>query len=894
MAVEPGTRLGPYEISTQLGVGGMGEVYRATDSNLGRQVAVKVLPAAFALDADRMARFDREARTLASLNHTNIAHVYGFERGNGLTGLVMELVEGPTLADRIAAGAMPIDEALPVARQIAEALEAAHEQGVIHRDLKPANIKLRPDGTVKVLDFGLAKAVDPVTSISSVSAPTITTPAMTQMGVILGTAAYMSPEQARGKNVDKRSDIWAFGCVLYEMLTGKRAFSGDETTDVLARVIERDVDFSLVPASVPPSIRRLLRRCLEKERKNRLTDIGVARLDIDEVTSHPVEEIAAPPGQTLSNTSTFERIGWAEAVIAAAAIAGTIAYARRPAPTPVPEVKFEIPMGPMYQANDLAVSQDGRKIAYTSVSPEGRQSIMVRALDSTESTMVAGSTTASRQPLSPSWSPDGRFLAFIVDGTLKKVELAGGTPQVLAKVDGQPGGSTWNSDNVILFASNEHGIRSIGASGGALTEVTTRDEKLEELYHDGPQFLPDGKRFLYVAWSMSKPESRAIYAGALGTNERTRIMDAESNALYAKGNLFYQQGNVLMMRPFDVNALKFTGDGVPVVQNVPKAGDEIGSFAVSESGALIYRSGVAQAVRRQLAWLDRTGKTVPVVDAMFATAAFRLSPDGTRIAYVDNEGPNADIWTYDLTRNVRTRLTTDPAADHNPIWSPDGSKIIFDSHRGGAGESALYEKPANGATPERQILEGEKGWEHAPRDWSSDGLTLVFTKSGPPDGLWNIWRLPLGGEQKPAPFRTGRFLESEAVLSSNGQWLAFTSNESGRDEVVVQSWPDASQGRWQISSEGGSAPRWRRDGRELFFVDARGRLNAVSVSTQGTFSILQNSVIAQTPFPLPLVQSGAGAPYDVAPDGQRFLMLVPQGRVTSLPLTVRLNWLNKQ
>ncbi|MFN7916709.1 MAG: protein kinase [Vicinamibacterales bacterium] len=898
MSVAPGSRIGSYEISTQIGVGGMGEVYKATDSNLGRAVAVKVLPLAFAQDADRMARFEREARTLASLNHTNIAHVYGLERGNGMTALVMELVEGPTLEDRLAAGPLPLDEALPIARQIAEALEAAHEQGIVHRDLKPANVKVRPDGTVKVLDFGLAKAVDPTATAARISdlSATITTPAMTQLGVILGTAAYMSPEQARGKAVDKRTDIWAFGCVLYEMLTGRRAFKGDDTTEVLARVIERDVDFAPVPASTPPPIRRLLRRCLEKDRKQRLTDIGVARLDIDEAL-HPnahdeVEAAVAPVPATPSRSATFERAFWAVAVVVAATAAGGVAWRMRPAPVEPPEVRFDIDMGPMYNSNDIALSPDGRSIAYAAVGTDGRQAVWTRRLEDAQPQAVPGATNSGRTAIGPVWSPDGRQLAYVVEGSLARFDVVARTTQVLAKVDGQPGGATWNTDGVILFASNGHGLRSIKAAGGDLTDVTTLDPKVAD-YHDAPQFLPDGQRFLFLEWSESDPKKRALFVGTLGKKEVTRLMDADSNAAYANGRLFYVQDRTLMARPFDVNTLSFTGDPVTVAQNVPKAGGEVGSFAVSAGGTIIYRSGEQQTPARQLTWFDRSGARQPLGEAATVPGPFRLSPDGTKIAFGDATG-GGDIWTYDLQRNIRTRLTTDPAPDHHPVWSPDGTQIAFDRHPpGNPNQATVFVKPANGAVPEQQLLPYEEGADISPRDWHGTGEMVLARVAPGGDTAWNLWRVMLTGDKKLQPYRQGKFLEGEAVLSPNGRWLAFTSNESGRDEIIVQTWPDPAGGRWQVSAEGGAAPRWRKDGRELFYVDLRGQLIAVSVVTDGTFTIQKAITLFKTPFGPPVTnigQQGAGSTYDAMPDGQKFLMGVQNGRGASLPLTVRVNW----
>ncbi len=902
MSLQHGTRIGPYEVTAQIGQGGMGQVYRATDSNLARTVAIKVLPDAFAQDAERVARFEREARTLAALNHPNIAHVYGLERGQNQVALVMELVDGPTLDERILRGAIPLAEALPLARQIAEALENAHELGIVHRDLKPANIKVRPDGTVKVLDFGLAKAMEspaavvvsggPASSARSMS-PTITTPALlTGAGIILGTAAYMSPEQARGKAVDKRTDIWAFGCVLYEMLTGRRAFAGEDVTEVLARVLERDVDLTAIPATVPPGIRRLLRRCLAKDRRQRLPDIGVARLEIDEALTGGAPE--SPPVVSAGSRSRFERAAWAAAVVGVAAIAAGVAYFNRPATPPSPEVRFEIPVTQMRFLSDIAISPDGRRVVFAAVAPNGRDALWIRDLNSSTARQLPGTESASPQSMWPAWSPDSRHIVFAADGNLKKIDVMGGPAQTLTALGGQLGGATWNRDNVILFGSNDHGLRMISASGGNITPVSERDAKLEETYHDAPVFLPDGRHFLYLAWSNARVENRAIFIGSLDSSARTRLMTAESNAMYSRGHLLFLRGDTLVAQPFDPDRLQFTGDAVSLDARVATFGGEVGAFSASETGTLIYREPRDEAPNRQLVWIDRTGKTVRATDDEFPMGSgVKLSPNGKQVAFTEGNPP--DIFLYDLERRVKTRLTTDNATDHSPVWSPDGSRVVFDSHRQGtdpqsSSDAGLYERPSNAATTERPILDREKGVQHSPRDWSADGSTLVFAKQGE-KGRWNLWALPLTGDRKPFPYRVSEFNENEAALSPNGRFLAFSSNESGRNEVIVQPFPDANRGRWQISSEGGSAPRWRRDGRELFYIDLKGRIIGLSVTTTAAaFSIQQTTLTLQTPLPVPLQTAGSSAPYDLSPDGQRFLLTLPITGVTATPISVRVNW----
>jgi Tol biopolymer transport system component len=470
----------------------------------------------------------------------------------------------------------------------------------------------------------------------------------------------------------------------------------------------------------------------------------------------------------------------------------------------------------------------------------------------------------------------------------------GGSAQTLTRLGGQLGGATWNRDNVIVFASNDHGLRRISASGGNVTVVSERDSSLEETYHDAPVFLPDGKHFLYLAWSNTKEENRAIFIGSLDSSSRTRLMTAESNASYSRGQLLFLRGETPVAQPFDADRLQFTGDAVSVDVRVAKFGGELGAFSVSETGTLIYREPRDETPTRQLVWIDRAGKTVRATDDEFPMGpGVRLSASGHQIAFVEGNPP--DVFVYDLQRRVKTRLTTTPETDHNPVWSPDGSRVVFDSHRTGAdpqsaSDAGLYERPSNGATAERPILDREKGVQHSPRDWSADGNTLVFAKQGQ-NGRWNLWALPLTGDRKPFPYRVSEFNENEAALSPNGRFLAFTSNESGRNEVIVQPFPDASRGRWQISSEGGSAPRWRRDGRELFYIDLKGRIVGLSVTTTDpTFSIQQTTLTLQTALPVPLQIAGSSAPYDVAPDGQRFLLTLPITGISATPISVRVNW----
>ena len=886
-----GQRLAHYNITEKIGAGGMGEVYRARDTKLKRDVAIKILPNEFSRDRERMSRFQREAELLASLNHPNIAGIYDIQESNGLRYLVLELVEGETLADRIGRGPIPVEDALAIARNICKALAAAHEKGVVHRDLKPANIKVAPDGKVKLLDFGLAKSMENARSNATLSnSPTVVSG--TTAGVILGTAAYMSPEQARGKPTDKRTDMWAFGCVLYEMLTGRQLFSAETVTDTLAAIVTKEPDLNAIPA-VALQVRLLLTHCLQKDPDARFRDASdaVALLNsIDLKVSEP----------TRKRRSWIPIGAIAIAFVASGALVSAFLYFRSPASTSR-LIRFEVPMPAPAILFAIAVSPDGRRVAYPAPN-NGKPALWIRSLDSSEAQIVPGTEGHVNLACEPFWSPDGRFIAFESDRKLKKLDISGGPPETLTPLDVNCiGGGTWNSDGVIIFASNGHGLRRVSASGGEAVEISERDKSLDEIYHDSPWFLPDGRHFLYLAWSEKNPENRAIYIGSLDSKTRTRLMTANSNAMYAPpGLLLYIRDGTLLARPFDAKRLAFTGQEQPVAEQVNMdPGDEIGAFSVSEEGTLIYRKKAAYAGDRELVWFNRDGKAAEVVGSPLqstGTNIFSLSRDGRFVAFsaVTQGTPGADLFVEDIERKVRTRVTTDPATDHNPVWSPDGSQLVFDSHRttangsatpaGAQVVSALYIKTFPGATPESMLLPPEPGFAMGPRDWSSDGRYILFTKSPTAQPPWDIWVLPLFGDKKPFPFAATPFDENQPALSPNGRWLAYVSNEPGSNEVIVQPFPDGTRAKWQISTEGGAFPRWSRDGRELFYMDPKGRLFAVPVKTDGNFEIGKPSLLFDT-------HLGSGSAYEVSPEGKRFLMAVPRrGSDASPPITVLLNW----
>jgi eukaryotic-like serine/threonine-protein kinase len=889
MSLGPGARLGPYEIVSAIGAGGMGEVYLATDTNLGRQVAIKVLPEAFAQDAERLARFEREAKTLASLNHPHIAQIYGLEKSSGVHALVMELVEGEDLSQRIARGPIPLDEALPIVKQIAEALEAAHEQGIIHRDLKPANIKVRSDGTVKVLDFGLAKALEPAVAAgrdASLS-PTITSPAMmTSVGVLLGTAAYMSPEQARGKAADRRSDIWAFGCVVYEMLAGRPLFNAVGIADTLARVITKEPDYSVLPANMPLAILRLLRRCLQKEWKNRLADISDAKLEIHEALAELTAEKSAritAPGRAR------ERGVLAVAVLAivTALVAGVLSYRRSPAPdTRVYRSSILLPPGTSFgvviPSSRFALSPDGRQLAFVAATAGGVSQLWLQPLDGLSAHPLPGTEGAA----SPFWSPDNRSIAFYAGGKLKIVDAAGGTPITLADAIGNPGGA-WNRDNVILFSSIGTGsvIRRISASGGMPSPVTKLEDTNRETQHWAPFFLPDGRHFLYVAaGSKSGPNTlNGIYVTSLESPDRKLLVRGGSNAKYAEGHLFFMKGQTLMSQPFDPDRLELTGTPVPIAEEVAVGGlsGSFGGYAVSDNGVLAYQRGAGGDVS-QLIWVDRTGKQLETIADLAEYGDVELSPDGRRVAVSIGTatGTTRDIWLVDLLRGLRTRFTFDPLQDILPTWSPNGDEIFFSSNRHGIYE--IYRKVTSGSGNDDVLHSSDSGNEF-PLSWSRDSRFALIGRGAA--GAGDIWVLPLSGDQKPYPFVESSFDEYPAVFSFDGRWVAYASNESGRYEVYVAPFPKRG-GKWQVSTAGGNYPRWRRDGRELFYLAPDNRLTAATVNGEGSgFEI----GIAHTLFETRTLVNSRYM-YDASPDGQRFLINTRVEQV-SQPITLVVNWL---
>jgi eukaryotic-like serine/threonine-protein kinase len=888
MALAAGTKLGSYEVVAQIGAGGMGEVYRAHDTKLARDVAIKVLPANFVNDPERLSRFQREARMLAALNHANIATIYGLEQSGGVTCLVMELVPGDTLAERVKAGPLGIEEALKIAVQIAEALEAAHEKSIIHRDLKPANVKVTPEGKVKVLDFGLAKAFAGDAPNEDIgNSPTLSR-AATMQGVVLGTAAYMSPEQARGKSVDKRTDIWAFGCVLYELIAGTQAFDGEDITEILAAVVKSEPDWNRLPESTPLSIRMLLRRCLRKDKTLRLRDAGDARIEIHEAltTPGPAEPVTAQRQSPLGNI----RAAWSIAAIAIFVVAlgwGAFAYLRR-APEGARPVRFfvsppeagRLAMTALTASgatvSPLAVSPDGSRIAIVAMRADGKSQLWVRPLD----TLVAQSLAGTEGAFQPFWSPDSRFIGFFADGKLKKIDVSGGPPITLCDAP-DPRAGTWNRDGVIVFAPTpSSALQRVSAAGGVPTAATTLAQ--DEAVHMRPFFLPDGQHFLYRP--STGPGGGPAYVGSLNSFERKFVLNADSsNVVYSQGYLLFLRESTLMAQPFDAQRLVLTGDAFPIAESVRDSGtiNPSGIFSVSENGVLVYQTGAAMA-GDQLLWFDRTGKQTGELGDPALYSDLELSPDGKRasISIADQAGKGRDIWFYDVARGLRSRFTFGPEAAVTSIWSPDGSRIVFNANR--KGHFNLYQKSSSGAGAEEVLL--EDNFEKYPTSWSPDGRFILYRTSSPQTRA-ELFVLPLSGDRKPVPFLNTKFDEGFGQFSPDGRWVAYRSNESGRNEVYVAPFPGPG-GKWQISTAGGDRPRWRRDGSEIFYLAPDNKLMAAAVNDKGAnFEVGAVKPLFEARF-----VTGGRNQYAVSADGQRFLINTVPEQAASAPITVVLNW----
>jgi Tol biopolymer transport system component len=870
-----GDRLGPFEILSALGEGGMGAVYRARDSRLNRDVAIKVLLAAVADDPERRARFEREAQVLASLNHPNIAHIHGLEDAGGITALVLELVDGPTLADRIEKGALPLDEALPIARQIAEALEAAHEQGIVHRDLKPANIKVRADGTVKVLDFGLAKAIEPAGAASgSISiSPTITSPAqMTAVGVVLGTAAYMSPEQARGKAVNKRADIWAFGCVLYEMLTGRRPFDGEDITEVLGAVVRLEPAWEALPAAVPPPLRALLHGCLVKDPRQRVGDMSTALFVLDKGPSliAAVAAPAAPARSRLARTAP-----WLVAAAAVIALAGVLAVVRLRQPVAADRgvSRLLMPIAPALTLNpsgvgQVAIDQGATRVAFLGRGGPGRSELFMRDFDRPEATRIDGTRGATN----PALSPDGRWLAFFADGVLKTVSAGGGQAQTICNAPNGLG-ITWLSADVIAFGTTDALMRVSARGGTPEPLIARRDEILRWAVA-----IPGSSSVLFSARPLHSAgwDDATIEAASLdGSARRTVLKGGVPLQVLPAGFLIFRRSSTVFAVTFDAARIVVTGTPFPILESVSWNFEGESGIAVAADGTLVSPDDT-ETDDRSLVWVDGAQVT-PLGVSSRAFADPRVSADGQRVAFEQYSGTD-DIWAIDLRRDAVTRLSFDPGEDETPVWSPDGRWIVYAGSHTGA-TNTIFRRSADGGGAEESLLASDNH-VHVD-DWTRDGAALLLSVDV--NGSQNdIAILPLGTKgAKPTSLVSSPFNERHARLSPDGRWLSYTSNESGTDEVFVRPFPSLA-GKWQASTHGGRQAVWAPNGRTLYYRGEK-KLMAVDIAAGAT---------PQLGTPRPLfddVYYSKGENhmgYDVAPDGRFLFVRANGGRASGQHLAI--------
>jgi len=868
-----------YRILEKIGQGGMGEVYRASDTKLHRDVAIKVLPEVFASDPERMVRFSREAQVLASLNHPNIAAIHGLEEADGRRALVMELVEGETLAERLARGALPLEEALGIARQIAEALEEAHERGIIHRDLKPANVKVTPAGIVKLLDFGLAKALEgePGSSVVRDFSQSPTLAGMgTQAGMILGTAAYMSPEQARGQKADRRSDVWSFGVVLYELLTGKQAFAGETVSDVLASVLKADPEWSALPPELPAAAGQLVRRCLVRDPKQRLQSIGDARIAVAESLARP-----GGPGATVELSAPAEPargrrlLPWTLFAVTLAALLASLGLRTLRPAAPASPLRLAVAISDrpldLSLGASTELSPDGTRLAYV-VGDDNARSLMVRGLDRLDAVQLAAGTGTVNIPYHPFFSPDGEWIGFVTPSELRKIPATGGTAQTVCKVE-RSRGASWSPDGTIVIApSPGSGLVRVPSAGGEAKPLTTLDKAKNEVTHRWPQVLPGGKAVLFTSHTKSRDfNEAALEVVMVASGERKLVHSGGSYGRYVpSGHLVYVNQTTMFAVPFDLKRLAVTGSPVPILQDlatsIPDGG---GQFSFSGSGRLVYVTAENTVSTYPAVWVDRKGVATPLLAEPGSYANPRLSPDGRRLALTVLRDDNWDVWVYDLERGVPSRLTFDDAAETEQIWSPDGRELVFSSDKGGFDN--LYRKRSDGSgEAERLTTSDSAQWASS---WSRDGHVAI-TASNTGAGF-DLQVMRLAGERKAEMFLSTPFREADAAFSPDGHWLAYESNESGRLEVYVRPFPPGG-GRWQVSDGGGAYPRWARSGRELFYRTDTGIMSAPVEAVGDTLRVGKPSVVFQGAFRGGTTGLGVGgysfADYDVAPDGRRFVM----------------------
>jgi eukaryotic-like serine/threonine-protein kinase len=883
MKLATGTRFGPYELLSPLGVGGMGEVYRARDTRLDRIVVIKVLPQHLSFDPQRRQRLEREARAVSALSHPHICVLYDIGQQDGIDYLVMEYIEGSSLADRLVKGPLPLDQALRYSIEIADALDKAHRTGIIHRDLKPGNIMITNSGA-KLLDFGLAKMrANDSQAVLSAQSNVPTERILTGEGTIVGTFEYMAPEQLEAGQVDARTDIFAFGAVLYQMVTGRKAFTGKSRASLITAIMSSEPPpISTIQPMTPPALDRVVKTCLAKEPDDRWQTAHDLMLELKWIAEAGSQASVAAP---IVRRKNRERLAWiaATAILLLALIVAlpfVIGYFRS-APPKVSATRLVISASEKQALLGPSISPDGRRLVYAA-SSDGKQQLWVRSLDSLTAQPLPGTDKIALSfTLTPArpvfWSPDGRYIGFFADSKLKKMEISGGPAQTLADVPTSHGGS-WNREGVIVFSPNATSpLYRVSVTGGEATQLTTLDESRQETAHRWPFFLPDGRHFLYLARAVQQKENSAIYVGSLDSKETKRITSADSNVSYAPpGYLLFAREATLMAQPFDADKLEVTGDAFPVVERIRYSwGPGLAEFSVSSDGVLVYITG--NPVPSQLTWFDRNGKQLGTVGPPAAYRVIRLSTDEKRVAVERTDPPavSSDIWLIDLARGVPSRLTSDPGNDLYPVWSPDGSRIAFTSIR--EGQLKIYQKLSSGAGGEEELLKSAEPlgiW-----DWSADGRFILYRILGGKTKN-DIWVLPMFGDRKPYPLLQTDFNESLAKFSPDGRWVAYVSDETGTSEVYVKEF-QRSGGSWRVSTGGGNFPRWRRDGEELFY-NSGGKLMAVEVKS--------SSSGFEPGVPKLLFERSGSGIFDVSGDGQRFLIPILVEESSPEPITVVLNW----
>jgi serine/threonine-protein kinase len=883
--VTPGTVFAErYEVMEKIGEGGMGEVYRALDRNLDRQVAIKTLPSTFAEDEERLARFEREAKLLAALNHTNIATIHGLEQSERQRFLVLELVEGESLKTKLDRGPMELEDALELCRQITEGLEAAHEKGIIHRDLKPGNIMVTPEGNVKILDFGLAKAfVEETSGVDIEASPTITAQ-MTKPGIILGTAAYMSPEQARGRKIDKRTDIWAFGCILFECLTGMRPFGRETVSDTIAHILKAEPDWTKLPPNTPSVLMSLLRRCLQKDPRNRLHDIADVRIDIQDILSgSSVEMKTAVRPSPIWRTLFWAAVGFT--LILICLLFWSPWQTSQPVQQPVGRFVNFLPQGETIYStastlsmggSSVAVSGDGTRVVYIGQRGDTSQ-LYLRLLHQLEAKAIPGTEGGQGH----FFSPDGNWVGFFAEGKLKKVSLRGGTPQVIC--DAIPGGGCWGLDETIVYGDWLTGMWRVPSAGGPPDQLAAPFRLLKdnpEQHMVWPQILPGGEWVLFTSYHL--PENAHIEVLSLVSGERLSLIKRGTQAKYLPtGHLVYAWGGDLLAVPFNLKNLEVTGTPFPVLEGVRTEFSEA-HFDISQNGTLVYVPGKVLLEANELVWVDLAGRTESLPLPQGSYLMPRLSPDGRQLVVTKIE-ERANQWICDLERGTMRLLTDQEGDEFWSIWTPDGKRIIFNSNRHGGPSLCLYIKRADGSGPEERLAESEI--HQIPQTFSPDGKSIIYHMMSSTNGL-DIWSIPLEGERTPEPLIDTKFNDSTPIFSPDGRWLAYSSDLSGQFEVFIRPYPGPGETE-QVSTKGGIQPLWSPDGRRLYYRDLSGsRMMSISFSTDPELTIGQPQHMFEGVYRTPL---HFGRQYDLAPDGSRFLMIK---KVPPLPASTKFNIIN--